>query len=504
VCRRILLAGALVLTLFAVGCGARSTELSPSLPEQAECLLVPGPTLAADTIAISLADEVLLQRAPSPHNQGERFVYRHLFGTLIGLDCNGRPRPGLATSWRSSNGGRRWELTLNEDAQFWDGTRLTAAHVASSWRANSNLVQLGIVPESLSVQSEGVVAVDFRESHGTVPPVLAHPALAVLRRLPGTGDVQGTSTRSLDVVVSGGMISVSPVAGHRSQPTVQFRTVTRAQQRDMIDQGIDLLITGDPQVLDYAATRSEYLAVPLPWSRTHVVVAPGSVVQAVPHDSSLGDEPPIGRLDAATLQALARDAVRSEARAAQPPFWWDDLNHCEVSAASFYDSPTHRRGRSETSESARSHRVVYQRGDAVGRDLAERLVALSVSPSRRDILAVLGTQPSDAEAVLRGEIRLLAMGLSPEAFVASLQSGADRAYVFPLPRRPYSVCAWMSNLIAATDWLVPAEPITPDQSSNRFRQSLAPLVDTRRHVVVRRNRIGLLLEWDGTAALRHP
>ncbi len=503
--RRVLVACVFAPGLSVAGCGTGSTKLATAMPESGDCVLVPRPAVAADTITISLSDNVLLEHAPIPHNLGERFLYRHLFGTLITLDCNGRPLPDLARSWRSGNRGQRWELTLSDDAQFWDGTRLTADHVVNSWRENTDVQRLGVLPESVSVKGDRVVSVGFRRSYQAVPPVLADPAAAVFRHTRERPGIQGAGVRAFDVSVSSEMISVSPAGHDRSQPTLHFRTVVQLQQRDMIDRGIDLLLTDDTQVLEYAATRVDYVSVPLPWNRTYVVAAPGPVTQYVTHDSAAVDEPSIGHLGVDARQALARDAVRSEARAAEPPFWWEDLSHCQVSAENGFSYPS-RSGRAgrPTGETDRSLRVVYQRGDPVGRDLAERLVALSSAGASEDVLAVLRIRPSQAESIVSGDKRLLARELTRDGFVASLQAGSDQAYVFHLPSRPLSECVWADDFIAMTDWLVPSEVSAVSLSRIRFGRSLTPLVDTRSHLVVRGNRIGLSFGWDGTAILHYP
>jgi len=52
--------------------------------------------------------------------------------TLLDLDAQGQPAPGLATAWTASSGGRAWRFTLGPDTRFHDGTTMTAPDVAGA------------------------------------------------------------------------------------------------------------------------------------------------------------------------------------------------------------------------------------------------------------------------------------------------------------------------------------------------------------------------------------
>src|SRR6185312_8630230 len=77
--------------------------------------------------------------------------------------------------------------------------------------------------------------------------------------------------------------------------------------RDAIDRGVDLVQTSDPDVIEYASRRSGLTTVPLPWNRAYLLLLPSrsaGVGTAIPSDT------------ASLRAALARDAVRADARAA--------------------------------------------------------------------------------------------------------------------------------------------------------------------------------------------
>ena len=96
----------------------------------------------------------------------------------------------------------------------------------------------------------------------------------------------------------------------RTRLTVVSATETRA--RDLTDAGVDLLVTDSPALATYAASRPDAISIPLGYDRTWVVALPRPEGLAV--DSTV-----------AFRESLARDVVRSDARAAAGPFWWGDV-----------------------------------------------------------------------------------------------------------------------------------------------------------------------------------
>jgi hypothetical protein len=204
------------------------------------------------------------------------------------------------------------------------------------------------------------------------------------------------------------------------RPFIRFEVAPNRDPRDAIDRGVGLAVTRDPSILEYVANRPEYITYPLPWSLTYVLLQPAGTQ-------------PIER-------ALETEAVHAVARPAEGPFWWDSLAKCVP--------------QSVENQEATSSRVVYPAGDEVARGLAERIVALS------------------------GDSRLSAVPLSSGELATALRQEAERAYVFPVPRRTLSPCR------EAAGW--------PASSTIR------PLIDTRATAVVRRGSPPLGVDWDGT------
>ena len=232
---------------------------------------------------------------------------------------------------------------------------------------------------------------------------------------------------------------LEPITGARG-PRLTIHSATEATARDLVDAGIDLLLTDSPTLATYAGTRDDVTSLPLGWDRTWVVATPR------------------GSLAVDTSQAfragLARDAVRADARAGEGPYWWTDTAGCVA--------PTVRTALAPAS----THGIVYPRDDAVARALAERLVA-----------------------ILGG--RATAVGLAPNAFASALTSGSEQAYVFPLLRTTRDRCRSIGEVFGTTTWL-------------GVQGAIVPLIDTRLRAVVRRDRLALRFTWDSTVAIVAP
>ena len=134
-------------------------------------------------------------------------------------------------------------------------------------------------------------------------------------------------------------------------PPVRF-LVARGDPRDLLDNGVDLLLTRDPAALDYAATLPQFQSVPLAWQRTHVLLAPGRSRSS----PSLSED---------ARQVLADDAVRGEARGARGSVLVEDVDRLRSRLAP------------PRNQSAHTPRIVYDASDAASRDLAERFVGLA-------------------------------------------------------------------------------------------------------------------------------
>ncbi len=414
-----------------------------------DCALIqePGESIAT----VGLSERVDAANAPHPSNESERLLFRQIYETLVRVDCEGRVAPGLAASWRLDTDGRTWLLTIRDDARFADGTPVRAFDVKAGWTRDGSgdelRLQVSRLIESVVAIGERDLAIALRRKREDAPLALAHPDLAIAKRQAdspwsaGTRPVRVTSERDAVVVTN-------PDTGS----SLRF-LVAPGDPRDLLDQGVDLLLTRDPATLDYAATLPQFQSVPLAWQRAHVLLTPGRAREARP-------------LSEDARRALADDAVRGEAMGAAGPFWWQDLSDCVLVP----QSPT---------QSVRpSGRVVYDAGDGAARDLAERLVGL-VSASGPGTVAILDALIPDRPQ----RTYQRATGLTGEPLALARRRGTDAAYVMALDRHPLDPCRDVQVVMEGARWLDP--------------QTIVPLVDTRLQAIVRRGRSHVTKEFDG-------
>jgi hypothetical protein len=484
---------AVVFALTAVaapGCGGPRARVSP-IPATAVCEQLPTPAAPIDSASVVLTSTVRQENAPRPSTSAERFVFAHAYEALLRVDCLGRPTAGLARSWTGADGNARLRLVLRSDARFWNGDAVTAPDVIASWRAT------GRAPSAVLARrlAEAATAIDDSTLEITVAGLplvtLGAPELAVTRRVPQSRWAEGTGTYRIRdgarAAPSGANVQMStlllePVGG-ATLPRLTIHSVGVSDARDLIDTGTDLLFTEDPALASYAARRADTQTLPLTWDRTWVLIAPRS--GSVASDTAVGMDVRMAGT-AGFRSALARDAVRADARAAEQPRWSVGADSCEASTTATPPKPAART----------ASRVVYQRGEPVARALAERLVALAVSASSG---GSAGTEDRAASLALlapelaRAGARATAVGLAPDDFESALRTGGELAFVAPIPRHSLTPCGELQPLLALAPWL--AGSSSPNAAAN-VAVTLTPLVDTRPLAVVRRDRLGLRVTWD--------
>jgi hypothetical protein len=208
-----------------------------------------------------------------------------------------------------------------------------------------------------------------------------------------------------------------------------------ADLRDVLDRGLpatsaprpDVVITRDLEVLAYAASGADYFITTLPWNRTYVL-ATADAASTIPSE--------------AERDALARDAVTADARGAVQPFAWLTDSSCVA------PSP----------RSSTTPRVVvaYAAGDAIARQLAERIVALARGGARPAWIPARLAQATQAPRVAP---------VVADSIADALATGGAAVAVIALPRDPRAPCGTGN---APLPWRG------------------IPLLDSRAHVIVRR------------------
>ena len=420
--------------------------------------------------AIGLTDRVDPSNAPRPTNRSERLLFGQLYETLVRVDCMGRLRPGLAASWRlepkfvrpSDSNTRLWIVTLRENARFADGTPVTAAAVHASWAQDGGRGQSGRYVSRLinwvDEVDDRTLSIQLASDRADAPVALAHPDLAVARALPDSPWPLGTRDSSLEATGAARGSALSELRVRRDTlPPLRF-FIAAGDPRDLLDAGVDLLVTRDPATLDYATTLPDLQRLPLPWQRTYVYLTAGrsSSSPSLPEDAR---------------QALAADAVRGEARGAQGPFWFETA-----------ECPQFPRG--GISPHVPTPRIVYDAADPVARDLAERFVALAGASGPAATAFLDAVLPDRPRRTLER-----AIGLTGEALAKARGQGTDSGYIAFVDSRPFDTCdAKYSLLLGPFQWAL----------------SILPLVDTRLQAVVRRGRSGLTTDFDGSVLIDDP
>jgi Bacterial extracellular solute-binding proteins, family 5 Middle len=431
-----------------------ATTAADTRPDDCALQAQPGEPIAT----VGLTDRVDPSHAPHPSNDSERLVFRQLYETLVRVDCMGRVISGLASSWRLDDDGRAWIVTLREHAQFSDGTRVTPVDVRASWmrdgRGDELRPDVRRLIQSIEPVGDRSLAIRLQRQRVDVPLALAHSDLAIAKSVATSPWPLGTrSTRiapESDTVPTTAPFAIA-IAGD-NLAAIRF-LVAPGDPRDLLDRGVDLLLTRNPAALDYAGTLPQFQTVPLAWQRTHVLLTPGRSRSSPP----LSDE---------QRQALAEDAVRGEARGARGPFWWQMVGDCEVA------SPSARRQASPTP------RIVYDANDGAARDLAERFVGLARASGAAATAFLDVLVPDHARRKIDR-----ASGLTGEPLALAKRLGSDAGYVISVDSRPLDACRDLQELMEGARWVDP--------------ETIVPLVETRLHAIVRRGRSSAMTEWDG-------
>jgi hypothetical protein len=424
------------------------------------CLVGPPATESPKNIRLLITDGLKPGRPGDAGTRGERMIARQLYETLIQVTCDGRVLPGLAQSWTPADNGRIWMFNIRPSARFWDGTPVMATQVLVTWAegrtTDAPVPWAGI--EHARVVDDKQVAITFSQPLQEVPHVLADPRLAVTLSARGQARPQGTSLYRFSYEDSTSLIVESWDTGvprPKGIPgTLEFHAASGKAARDLVDDGVDFVITDDKSLLDYATTRGQHSIEPLPWDRSYVLFVPATGSAASP-----AQVPAAGFLD-----PIAREAVGVDARVAAISGSWQP-DSCGLVLGR---EPDARR---------QPRRVVYSSADQTARELAHRLVTFAGVPGQG------GEWLADALRTPVGPATRsfpLAIGLEATAWPAALERGDELGYVFALPARGYGKCSPPARTMGS--WFA--------------------LVDTRAHAAIRKGVGNLAVSWDGTPYLR--
>ncbi|MEJ2720789.1 MAG: hypothetical protein P8181_06560, partial [bacterium] len=135
-----------------------------------------------------------------------------------------------------------------------------------------------------------------------------------------------------------------------------------------------------------------------------------------------------------------------------------------------------------------NRRILFDRDDLTARELAERIVALAAAGPGASF---------EADAVFtalpglrtNGGSNLATAAVSAAELATSLRSGVDFAYVISIARRTLVPCDEFRKLANRVPWLTAV--------GDDFCRAIIPLTDTREHVIVRGDNIGVCADWLG-------
>lgn len=449
---------------------------------RASCMKFSGSAVPTDTIRIVLTDAVSAEHAPIPRNQSEEILFKHLYGTLITLDCEREVRPSLAERWSHETASGIWEFTISRRARFWYGTPVKAAHVVESWKRTCDAATFrsaGI--DSVAAAGARTLRVYVDRSRSDVPEALAEPPFSVAlwpldTAWPiGTGVYQLEPSEQIREAFSKESIDVrrSPEAGG---PVVTFVLASAGDVRDLLPESADVMVTTAPDVIEYASQIPRLAVRSLTWKTTYVLLSParlGGILSGIEYD----------QLTPEVLDELAVNAVRAPARGFRPPGWWEGLPAC-ISAP---DATTWGSVLRDQAHEKGPRRIVYRADDSIAGELSERIVALMMAdPSITPQTAVFaGALP----AIHVSGSAIAAVGLEEREFHRSLRRADEYAYIVAVPAIPSSPCYGLYRLMSDAPWLA-ARDVDPGMS-------IVPLIDVRPHVIADRTQVGVWVDWQG-------
>jgi hypothetical protein len=377
------------------------------------------------------SDDACYLRGPDvPSRGGSLKAVRseHLHGleeqTLVNVDCQGRiARSGLAESYSGS--GRRWIITLRDSVR-----PVNARDVARSWTEAS----------AHGAGVDSVRALDDRR----LEVFLERPALSTLA--------------SPEFAIA---VPSDAVAVFIAESVPAWTMIGQTDPRDML-ASVDLMVTGDPAIADYAAGLG-MTAAAMPYDRTFVLLVPGRTAAAT-------------LVPAATVDLAAAVRTASARPAATPAWWWNELDGCgELSSWP---------GRmiSAASTDSDAQRVYYEAGDDVARDLAERIVALAAmdtaqSPTACSVMRALAPKPG---TVVR------AAGLASDELGRRMERGDGLAFVTSIRNPVPDSCGSARDLLRRVPWL--------RVGNGTIGQAVIPMIDTRNYVILANRNVQIT--WD--------
>ncbi len=351
-----------ILIAALAACGIKPVTLVEHSPTE-ECVLVDAENGFDKSVSIAITAQHAASPLLDPHEKYVRFTHKQLFETLISIDCVGQIRPGLAESWESNDQGTLWTFHLRENARFWDGEDVTAPRIVPHW---IETIDTRTEIDSIIAGDDRTVLIHLDTPSLTVPSVLDSPLFAAKKSGADQSQSIGTGqylSESRDPEELAGVLESHPFSENPG-PDIEIFDAQSKDERDLFSENVDLFMTSDPDVIDYANSLDSYQSVVLPWETTYVLLSTTRVIES---DNIEANDP----LPRELTHRLATEAVRTSSRGFESPLWWNSLQGCPSS-----EDRIPRRPRA-TFYISGFRQILFNENDDIARSLAERIVALS-------------------------------------------------------------------------------------------------------------------------------
>jgi hypothetical protein len=251
----------------------------------------------------------------------------------------------------------------------------------------------------------------------------------------------------------------------RRWPAIDLRSTNRRDPRDVLEDGVDIMVTLDSDVVDYARRHEDFDVEELPYDRVYVLLCRSRV------DAQQSGQD-VNGITQQLRESLAADAIRSSARAADSNFWWNDIEDCQLPSETVPWVPPPGPGWTGSS----GMRIVYEEGDPIARGIAERIVALASAENTAGYREIEAALPG-----LRPDVR--AAGVRRLAFDGVFACIVALPLVVPDP------CFERLNLIERVHFLLPAE--------KHLDRAIVPLVEARPYAIFRHGAPALAVDRYG-------
>ncbi len=470
-----------------VGCSVLPGTRSSTSPK-VECLISGAPSVeaASFTVAISMREYGQMREEAFRLLGGHPIIGPAVLPTLVTQDCSGAqlqsglqgftgPQFGYSPILKSPPvalpDNRGIAITFDQDAQYADGSPITAASVAKQWQR--------IVTPALPIDSIRAIDYSRLNVYSDLPSdrlikMLADPVFSL-----GIVGVAGQLFGSSKYVVRSddGRNEIHVEAVREQIPSIKV-IGTSGDLRDLLPSTVDVALTSEDAVVEYARSVDSLMARELrvddgagnstATGATYVIVTRARLELAL---KGSGRNPSLSVANS-FKEALATTAVRDLAEAYAANQLQADPAECSISRSVIDPVGSSRR------EQTTPARIVLESDDRIAIDIADRMVALlNAYPD--------GAYSDNVEELFPGFERSSGVPiptvLPPEDFRKRLEGGSDDAYIIRLFGSPIAQCLQLNTIVQAAPWL---------QEGFRLSDEFAvPLLRKRQFLVAATNKV---------------